>query len=480
MTTTRRPLLRSIAVNDRTALQAHPRHGQVVLAVTLLGVAAGSFSNSLLVAALPQVARDLDTTTSVVSWVNIAPTIAFAVSMPIFGKLGDLYGHRRVFLWGWSVATMLAFATAFAPDAYWLIGLRTAAQLAGTSTTPATFGILASVFAPEARPRAFGKALSVHALSPLVAITIGGAAIDAVGWRSLFVAQAVVAAVAVLIAVPVLPETPTRRDIRFDVRGAVLLTVGMVSLLLAINRSPEWGLDHIGVRTAFVVAVAGLGAFVAVERRTSAPLVPLAWLARREVAAPLVTNFGAHAAFLGLVMITPFLLREVFGYSDAVTVWLTGIRTGSFAVGAFTVARVTQRLGPRRVQYVMNTMVMGSGALTFVAAHQRSLTVLLVSFLIGGYGLGAGRPSVIAAVNNAVTNEDSGTANGLYSMAQMLGSSIGQTLLVAIVGTSTMSAAAYGHAGLAAAVLGFGTIVAGGFIRFAEEPGRRPTREHQT
>jgi MFS family permease len=469
--TATRSLWWSIARNDRTALRAHPAHRRVVLTVTLLGVAAGSFSNSLLVAALPQVARDLGTTTSVVSWVNIAPTIAFAVSMPIFGKLGDLYGHRRVFLCGWSVATLLAFATAFAPDAYWLIGLRTAAQLAGTSTTPTTFGILASVFEPDERPRAFGKALSVHALSPLVAITVGGAAIDAVGWRALFVAQAVVAAVAVLVAIPVLPETPTRRDIRFDVRGAALLSVGMVSLLLAINRSPEWGLDHGFVRTAFVVALAGLVAFVVVERRVRAPLVPLTWLGRREVAAPLVTNFCAHAAFLGLVMVTPFLLREVFGYSDAMTVWITGLRTGSFAVGAFTVARVTARLGPRRVQFLMNTFVMLSGLLTFVAAHEHSVGVLVVSFLIGGYGLGAGRPSVIAAVNNAVSNADSGTANGLYSMAQMLGSSIGQTVLVAIVGTATMSAAAYGHAGLAAGVIGAATVLAGSFIRF-DEGGR--------
>lgn len=436
----------------------------------LVGVAAGSFSNSLLVAALPQVADDLRTTTSVVSWVNIAPTIAFAVSMPIFGKLGDLHGHRRVFLAGWSVATALALLTAFAPDAYWLIGLRTGAQLAGTSTTPTTFGILASVFAPPERPAAFGKALTVYALSPLVAITVGGAAIDLVGWRSLFVAQALVAAIAVVVAFPVLPETPSRRDIRFDVRGAVLLSVGMVGLLLAINRLPEWGLWHRGVLGAFGLAVVGLTAFVLTERRARSPLLPLAWLTRRDVAMPLVTNFAAHAAFLGLTMITPFLLREVFGYSDALTVWLTGLRTGSYAVGAFTVARVTMRLGPRRMQLLANTMVAVSGGLTFVAARAHSLTALLASFFIGGYGLGSGRPSVVAAINNAVADTESGTANGLYSMAQMLGSSMGQTLLVAIVGTATASASGYANAGLAAAAIGLATAVSGSFIRFAEDP----------
>jgi hypothetical protein len=99
---------------------------------------------------------------------------------------------------------------------------------------------------------AFGRALTVHALSPLFAISIGGCAIDAIGWRSLFVAQAAVAAIAVLVAVPVLPETATRRDVRFDVPGAALLCIGMVGLLLGINRAPEWGLDHVAVRACGV------------------------------------------------------------------------------------------------------------------------------------------------------------------------------------------------------------------------------------
>lgn len=467
-----RPLARSILRNDRAAVAAHPRHRQIVLAVALAGVAAGSFSNSLLVAALPAVARDLHTRVSVVSWVNIAPTIAFAVSMPIFGKLGDLYGHRRVFLGGWSVATLLAFLTAFAPNAYWLIVLRTAAQLAGTSTTPATFGILASVFPPDDRPRAFGRALTVHALSPLFAISIGGFAIDAIGWRSLFVAQAAVAVVAVLVAIPVLPETSTRRDVRFDVPGAALLCIAMVGLLLGINRAPEWGLDHVAVRACGLIAVVFGVAFVRTERRAREPLVPLGWLRRREVAAPLLTNFGAHASFLGLVMISPFLLKDLFGYSDAVTAWLTGVRTGSFALGAFLCARVTGVLGPRRLQFVANTMVALSGVLTAVGAHERSIGIVLASFVIGGYGLGTGRPSVVAAVNNAVPNADSGTANGLYSMAQMLGSSIGQTTLVAIVG-ATATAASYAHASLAGAAIGVTAIVAGSCIRFAEPSATR-------
>lgn len=124
----------------------------------------------------------------------------------------------------------------------------------------------------------------MHTLSPRFAITVSGAAIDAVGWRSLFVAQAVVATIAVVIQTGAARRSaPARRhDIRFDVRGAVLLTIGMVSLLFAINRLPEWGLGHGVVQGALVGRGGGPRGVGAHERRVSAPLLPLAWLARQR------------------------------------------------------------------------------------------------------------------------------------------------------------------------------------------------------
>ncbi len=463
------PLWRSVARNDRATIAGHPRHRNLVLAVAMVGIAAGSFSNLILVAALPTIARDLDTTTSVVAWVNIAPAIAFAVSMPIFGKLGDLYGHRRVFVLGWSTATVLAFATAFAPNAYWLIALRAGAQLTGASTTPASYGLIASVFPPEERQAAFGKALTVLALSPVVAVSFGGPLVAAIGWRALFVSQGVIATAAVLFALPVLPETTTRPGVRFDAAGAVALAVGMVGLLLGINRSPEWGLGDPLVRGALVCGVLGLLAFVAIERRVREPLVRLDWLARREVAAPITTNFAAHAVFMGLVVTAPFLVKNVFGQSDTVTAWLTGLRPACYALGSFTCARVTARIGDRRMQLLANSLLAASGLCTFLAAHFHSMPLLLANFVVGGYGLGAGRPAVMAAVNNSVSNTDSGIANGMYSMSQQIGSGVGQTTLVAVVGTS-VAATAYADAALAAVVFGVLTVLAGLGIRFAPRP----------
>lgn len=452
---------------------SHPRYRQLVLGVTMLGVAAGSFSNSLLVAVLPEIADDLDTTIGVVSWVNVAPAIAFAVSMPVFGKLGDLYGHRRVFLLGWTAAIVLSVATAAAPNAYWLIALRTAAQLAGTSTTPASFGILASVFPPDQRARAFGLVMSVLALSPVVAISAGGPLIAAIGWRSLFVGQGIIAALAVAGAVPLLPETPRKAGVRFDLPGACALAAGMIGLLLAINRLPEWGWRHRGIGACALCGVAGLVAFVIAERRAAEPLVPLAWFTRREITAPIATNFAVHAAFLGLVVSAPFLLRRQFDYSSTLTAWLTGLRPAFFGIGAATAGRVNRALGSRHTQNLGNLMVLASAVLTYFGARHHSIGLLIANFVIGGYGLGVARPAVVAAVNNAVSEADSGIANGLYSMAQMAGSSVGQTVVVAIVGTSA-AAGAFADGALAAGVIALCAIACGTAIRFPAAAPSQP------
>src|SRR4029434_891661 len=132
-----------------------------VLRTAMVGVAAVSFPNSLITAALPLISEDLHARTSVIAWVSIAPAIAFSISMPMFGKLGDLYGHRRMFITGFSLATILALATSLAPNVYALIALRTSAQICGTSTIPSSFAMLALIYPASERPRVFGQLSAV-------------------------------------------------------------------------------------------------------------------------------------------------------------------------------------------------------------------------------------------------------------------------------------------------------------------------------
>jgi MFS family permease len=457
--------------DDGGATTDASRRRSATLAVTMVGIAAVSFPNTLATAVLPQMRQDLDVSTSLAAWVSIAPAIAFAVSMPLFGKLGDLYGHRRVFIYGFAVSTVFALATAAAPDIWWLIVLRTVSAIAGTSTVPTSYAMLALVYPPAERAKAIGRLTTVLAASPVVGIVIGAPLADAVGWRIVFLGQAIPSAIAVIAAIPLLPDTAGRRDVRFDIPGALALGVGMVGLLFAVNRVDDWGFDHPWVIGPAVIGVAGLAVLLVVERRSSAPLFPLELFARRDFTTPIVTMGLTQAAFVGATPVIAFLLRDVFAYSTLWVAFISGLRPASFAVAASIADRSVRRVGGRSVQGAANTLLVVSGVLGAVGAWQRSVPLAIACTAIGGFSVGLARPGVVTAVNNAVEEGDVGLANGVNNMAAQIGGGVGQTVLLAVAAASTPGAYAWSF--LTMSAIGCVALVSGQLIRHPP-PQRTP------
>ena len=133
----------------RDRYQADPRYRWYVLTVLMIGVFSSAFPTTLLSASLPDIAKDLDAPTSVITWVQSAPAIAFAVGMPFFGKIGDLHGHRRAFILGFIGLATSALLTSLAWNAGSLIAFRCIGQMAGAATSTAAFGLIAAVFVRE-------------------------------------------------------------------------------------------------------------------------------------------------------------------------------------------------------------------------------------------------------------------------------------------------------------------------------------------
>jgi MFS family permease len=205
------------------------------------------------------------------------------------------------------------------------------------------------------------------------------------------------------------------------------------------------------VRAAAVVGVIGVAMFGLVERRARDPLLRPSWLARREVGGPVAMNLFAHITLMGLSVTSPFLLQRLFGYGTGAVALLTGIRPAAFSLAASMSARHARSMGTRRVLLTGNAVLTIGCVLTAVGVLQHSIVVLVASIVLTGFGVGYGRPSLVAIITDAVDDGDAGIANGVLSMAGQLGSSIGQTLLVAIIGTGA-GAAAFANSAWAAAV----------------------------
>lgn len=402
----------------------------------MVGIAASAFPITIFSASLPTVAADVGASETVISWVVAAPLLALAIGTPIAGKLGDLHGHRRVYLVGYFLATAFGVLTAMAWDAGSLIAFRTLGQGAAAATAPAALAIIMQVFPRGERAKAVGYWSAVTALSPTIGSVVGGPLVDTLGWRVIFVIQSAGSAVALVASFRLLPETRRRPQVAFDVPGGLTLGIGVGAALLAVNRGPAWGWSHPLVLAGLVLGPLALAAFARVERRSPAPLLPLAWFARPEFTYSMGVQLFTNASYFGTLIVTPFLLSRVFGYGTTGVALLVVVRPLAFTMAAAVAGRRVDEHDVRRPTMIgMAVLVVGT-LLTGVAAETGQVIMVLVALFVAGWGQGYARPGLVTAVANSVGDDDVGAASGALNMVGQIGSSVGITVLTTALGDS--------------------------------------------
>jgi len=405
------------------------RNQRLLLGVALFGLFSTNFNVSVLAIVVPRLVVDFDSQPSTVSWLVVGPTLAYAVLGPTAGKLGDLFGRRRVYLIGLAGCGVFAGLTAIAPTALSAILFRTISAVFGQSTSPTGMAIISEVFPREARVKALGYWGLVMAGGPVLGMVVGGPVIDQFGWRWLFVAQVPLTALAMILAARTLPVTRRRTGVRFDVPGTALLAGSAFSLLFAINRGPLWGWSHPIVVTLLAAGPLAAVGFVLVERRATNPLLPLRYFRMREFTIPIATQGLCQIAYQGGYVLIPLLLSQLYGYSATHISLLTIGRPVMWGLAGPLAAWLVVRAGSRRVVVagvVLN--VIACLALTLIGATTAEVAIVL---LLGFAGLGVGIivPPLMAMLTTAVGPEDLGVATATSQMMVMIGSAAGVQLM---------------------------------------------------
>ncbi len=414
-----------ILLRERLVHRVGDRHRWLVLVVVLVGLFATSITITLLAVSLVDIADDLGTNEATLAWVITGPMLAFGLVGPALGKAGDLYGHKRLFVIGLFGAAVFAIATAFAWDAGSLILFRTLSAGFGSATAPAAMAQINRMFEADERFTALGWWSFVTAGSPVLGVVLGGPLVEAVGWRVIFLVQAPLCLAAMVVAIVMLPETDRGEAGRFDWAGAVLLGTGITSLLLATNRGSVWGWTSPAVIGLYVLAPIALFTFVAVERRAAEPLLPLAWLRRRNVTAPIVSQLFANFSYMGGFILTPILLQEGLGYTAAAVGFLIIFRPLTFALTAPSAGRITLRLGERVAGVAGSSVVFVSMLVLASLEDGSSALVIAVALALSGMGLGISAPAMTATVANAVDDADLGVAGAMQQLTVQVGAVIG-------------------------------------------------------
>jgi EmrB/QacA subfamily drug resistance transporter len=401
----------------------------LILSTALGGVFATGVTVTLLSVSLVTIARDLGSTTGTLTWLVTGPMLGAAVVGPAAGKAGDLFGHRRVYLVGLAGCCLFSLLTGFANGPGTLIAFRIIGAALGSFTWPTSLAMINQVFPAEGRAKAMGYWSLVSAGSPVLGVVIGGPAVEAFGWRTIFFAQVPIIAVAALVCARLLPETIRRRGAAFDGLGAVLLAGAALSLILALNLGPRSGWTSAPVVVGGALAPLLAATFVAWERRCPQPLLPLGAFRRRNVAFPIASQMATNMAYTGSFVLTPLLLAEVMGYSEGRTGLLNIARPLAFAMVGPIAGSWAVRAGERTMGVAGSLSVaLAMAGLALVRPGTGDVWVV-GALALSGMGLGALSPAMTSSLANAIDPADLGVWGAAQQMLNQVGAVTGIQVL---------------------------------------------------
>ncbi|MCX5738906.1 MAG: MFS transporter [Proteobacteria bacterium] len=260
------------------------------------------------------------------------------------------------------------------------------------------------------------------------------------------------------LAFAVLRETAPRR-VRFDVPGSLALALGIGGFMFALGQVRAHGVTSLWVLGSCAVGAIGLAAFVPIERRVVAPLLPLALLRTRAFAAPIVANALTSASYMGAFVVAPFLLQRSFALSIAATSGVLLLRTASYALGSPFGGALGERIGERAAAWI-GCLVMAVSMIVLAAgALASSFWAVGIGLVLQGLGYGLGTPSIASAATSAAADEDIGIASAVSRLMGSVGSSFGVTLLTLIYG-GTNTPRSFAFAFGAGGVLALGAVAA--------------------
>ncbi len=438
----------------------------IVLDVTIVGVA------------LPSIREDLGFSETSLAWVVNAYLLTFGGFLLLGGRLGDLFGHRRLFIAGIALFTVASLACGLASSQAALIGARAVQGVGGAVVSAVALSLIVTLFTePAERAKAMGVFGFVAAGGGSIGVLLGGVITDALAWNWIFLVNVPIGIAVVAFSLMVLPGgSGVGPRVRLDVAGAVTVTASLMVAVYAIVNGNEVGWAT--TRTLGLLAVAGalLGLFLVVESRVEAPLVPLGLFRLRNLAVSNVVGVLWAAAMFAWFFLSALYLQLVLGYSP-LEVGLAFL-PGNLIMAVFSLglsARLVMRFGIRAPLGV-GLGLAALGLLLFARAPvDGSLIDVLPSMILLGIGAGmAFNPLLLAAMGD-VPQEEAGLASGVVNTAFMMGGALGLAVLASLAASRTETLTNDGSDELAALAGGYHAAFLVGAIFAASCGGARGT-----
>jgi len=402
--------------------------------------------NTVVNVALPSIQRDLHASISGLEWTINGYTLSFAVLLATGGRLGDIFGRRRMFIIGVIVFAVSSATAGLAQSPTDLVLSRVVQGVGAALMMPATLSIVTHAFPPHERGKAMGTWAGVSGLALAVGPVVGGLLTEHVSWRAIFylnIPVAIGAVAAALFAVRESRDSTVGREVDFT--GVVVLTGALTALILALVEGNAWGWGSPEIVALLAGAAIGLAVFVAVELRVKVPMVEFRFFSDRNFLGAVVVALVISFAMLGVFFFLALYMQNVLHYSPLEA----GVRFLPSTLMIVTVApiagRMADRFGPRWL-IVAGLLTIAASLYTFTGiAVDSTYPELLPGFMLLGIGIAMTMSPMTSAAMNAVPVEKAGIASGVLSMFRMIGGSLGVAITGAIfqgaVGTADFAGA---------------------------------------
>ncbi len=392
--------------------------------------------------ALPSIRDDLGFTEESLAWVVNAYLLTFGGFLLLGGRLGDLFGHRRLFLGGIALFTLASLACGLSTSQGFLIGARAVQGLGGAVVSAVALSLLMLLFQdPAERTKAMGFFGFVMAGGGSIGVLLGGVLTDALSWHWIFLVNIPVGILVFSLCLPLLPgDRPASEGReRVDVWGAVTVTAALIAAVYAIVNGNDKGWLSVQTLGLLAVAVVVFAAFIVIELRVASPLVPLGIFRKRNVSVANGVGVLWAAGMFGWFFFAAQYLGLVLGY-DPLQVGLAflpaNIIMGAFSLGLS--ARLVMRYGTR-IPIAVGMGLVTAGLLLFARApvDANFWVDVLPAMIILGVGVGMAMNPVLMAAMSDVGPEESGLASGIVNTGFMMGGALGLAVLASLAAWKT-------------------------------------------
>jgi len=363
----------------------------------------------------------------------------------LLGKTGDIFGHRRLYLFGLAGAMVSAILTAVAPNVVLLLGARTLDGIQGAATGTASMALIMNAFSKEDRVKAMGWWTLVGAGGPVIGVSLGSPIIQFFGWRALFWAQLVLLVMAFAVVAVILPAdrgTPAelaakraraKNEFRtMDWIGSFSLSIGVTAIMLGLSIGPlkGWVSPWVAISGAF--GIVSLALFVVRIRTSDHPLIPPHYFSKRNFVMPMVIRATSNFAYFGAFYLFPLLMEEGYRYSVGQVGAVAIARPLAFALSSPVAGYLAVKIG-ERTSAIAGTIALTFSMIIFASLLEGSPVIwVVIALALSGLGMGVAMPSTSSTMANVVDEKEMGVMSAAQMLAMQVGEVAGIQILITI------------------------------------------------